>query len=143
VGDKWKTEQIVKAVQASDGLVSLAAKQLGCVPMTIYKRAKRCPKIQQAIDDARENLVDEAVKALRTSVVKREGWAVALVVKTLGKGRGYVERQESQTLSVDLSQLDAKQLERLAAGEDILTVLATPRASRDRTQAQTQPGDGE
>lgn len=69
--------------------------------MTIYNRAKRVPSVQQVIDESREGLVDLAELSLRRAVVgdtkagiEPAGWAVALVVKTLGKDRGYIERQE-------------------------------------------------
>ena len=50
--------------------------------------------VKQVIDDSRDELVDIAELALRSSVTSQEPWAVALVLKTLGKNRGYVERQE-------------------------------------------------
>ena len=91
---EYTSEQIIKALQDTDGLVSLAAKKLGCSPQTIYNRAKSVQSVQQTIDDARDSLVDYAVLALRSAVLSKEPWAVQFTLKTLGKGRGYVERQE-------------------------------------------------
>lgn len=100
----YPTEDIIKALQGVDGLVSLAAKNLGCSTRTIYLRAKRVKAVQDVIDSCRAALVDEAERALRAAVVGGEAWAVALTLKTLGKERGYVERQEtvnkSETLEV-------------------------------------------
>jgi len=90
----YSTEQIIEALRATNGLVSLAARQLGCVPGTIYNRAKNTKSVQQAIDDCRDELIDHAELALRSAVLDKEPWAVGLVLKTLGKNRGYVERQE-------------------------------------------------
>jgi hypothetical protein len=86
--------QIVEALQATNGLVSLAAKKLGCSPQNIYARRERSPAIGKAIYDSRQELVDHAELALRSAVLDKEAWAVCLVLKTLGKDRGYVERQE-------------------------------------------------
>jgi len=36
---RYKTDAIIKALKATNGLVSLAARRLGCVPQTIYTRA--------------------------------------------------------------------------------------------------------
>jgi hypothetical protein len=91
---RYTSEQIIAALQATNGLVSLAAKKLGCSPQTIYKRAKNVQIVRQAIDDSRDELVDHAELALRAAVLDKEAWAVALVLRTLGKHRGYVERQE-------------------------------------------------
>jgi len=74
--------------------VSVAARRLGCNPRTIYRRAEKSPRIREAIDQAREELIDQAEAKLREAVQRGEVWAVSLVLKTLGKKRGYVKRQE-------------------------------------------------
>lgn len=89
-----KTEDIIAALKATNGLVSLAAKMLKVSPQAIYKRAKQTQCIQQVIDDCRKELVDIGELALRGKLAAGESWAVALVLKTLGRNRGYVERQE-------------------------------------------------
>ena len=91
---EYSSDQIIQALKDTNGLVSLAAKRLGCAPNTIYYRAKAVKSVKQAIDDCRGELVDFAELALRLSVIDKAPWAVALVLKTLGKDRGYVERQE-------------------------------------------------
>lgn len=88
---RYSTKRIISELVATQGLVSLAAENLGCTPMTIYNRAKAEPEIQQAIDNSRDNLLDRAELALRAAVIDREPWAVSLVLKTLGRGRGYGE----------------------------------------------------
>lgn len=92
---RLSTAQIVDALQATDGLIYKAATRLGCAPSTIYKRAERSPLVRQAIEDSRGELVDESESKLRLAVERGDAWAVALVLKTLGKDRGYVERQET------------------------------------------------
>ena len=89
-----QTEEIVEALKATNGLVSLAAKMLKVTPQAIYKRAKKVQSIQQVIDDCRKELIDLGELSLRKKIIDGEGWAVALVLKTLGRNRGYVERQE-------------------------------------------------
>jgi len=91
---QYTTEEIIDALEATNGLVSLAARRLGCNPQPIYTRAKNVARVQQAIEDSRTELVDHAELALRAAVLKKDPWAGALVLKTLGKSRGYVERQE-------------------------------------------------
>jgi hypothetical protein len=90
----YSTEAMIDALRQTNGLVSLAAKRMGCSASTIYSRAHTTKSVQQAITDSREELVDIAELALRAAVTGKEAWAVALVLKTLGKNRGYVERQE-------------------------------------------------
>jgi hypothetical protein len=93
---RYTTEEIIAALKETNGLISLAAKRLRCVPQTIYTRAQRVQSVRQTIDDCREEMVDYAELALRASVTNKEPWAVSLVLKTLGKKRGYVERIEQE-----------------------------------------------
>jgi transposase-like protein len=91
---RYTTEQIIKALKETNGMIYLAARRLGCTPQTIYNRANRTQIIQQAIEDSRGEIVDLAEQKLRLAILAGEPWAVALTLKTLGKQRGYVERQE-------------------------------------------------
>jgi transposase-like protein len=93
-GRRYTTEEIIKSLRSTNGLVSLAARQLGCTTQTIYLRARNTASVQQAIEDSRAELVDHAELALRAAILGRESWAVALTLRTLGRNRGYVERQE-------------------------------------------------
>lgn len=63
--------------------------------------------------------------------------ACKFILKTLGKKRGYVERNE--TVVFDLSKASKEQLERIASGEDPAYVFSTP----DMKRTKTQPPDDE
>jgi hypothetical protein len=90
----YTTEAIINALKETNGLVSLAARRLGCSASTIYTRAHNVRAVQQTINESREELVDIAELALRSCLTKQEGWAVAFTLRTIGKNRGYVERTE-------------------------------------------------
>lgn len=118
-GYKYSTEAIIRALQATNGLISLAAKTLGCTPQTIYNRANTTKSVQEAIELARLELVDQAELALRAAVLGREPWAVALVLKTLGKNRGFVERTEltgkdGEPVKLEVTGDDLNQARRMA-----------------------------
>ncbi|MCC6271636.1 MAG: hypothetical protein IT190_10195, partial [Microbacteriaceae bacterium] len=49
--------------------------------------------------------------------------AMIFFLKTIGRGRGYMERVENRNYDIDLSKLTNEQLERVAAGEDPLQVV--------------------
>ena len=51
--------------------------------------------------ECRGELVDYGELALRRAVVDGEPWAVGLVLKTLGRDRGYVERTENMVTGKD------------------------------------------
>jgi alanine-alpha-ketoisovalerate/valine-pyruvate aminotransferase len=93
-GYKYSTQQIVDALESVNGMIYLAARKLGCTPQTIYNRMAKSGNIKEACENSRGELVDLSEQKLRMAVLNGEPWAVALVLKTLGKKRGYVERTE-------------------------------------------------
>ena len=96
---RYTVEQIERAVRESRGLLSPAARKLGCERQTVENYVKRYPRIQIVIDEARDQLVDSAEIKLIEAIEKGgEQWAIALVLKTLGKKRGYVERTEQDVM---------------------------------------------
>jgi len=94
MGVKYKTADIVTALESVNGMIYLAARKLGCTAQTIYNRMAKSDAIRQAVESSRGELIDISEQKLRQAVLNGEPWAVALVLKTLGKKRGYVERQE-------------------------------------------------
>lgn len=91
---RLSNQQIIDALKEVNGMVYLAARKLGCAPNTIYNRMTKSATIKQACEDSRGELIDISEQKLRQAVLNGEPWAVAMVLKTLGKQRGYVERQE-------------------------------------------------
>ena len=87
-------KRMLDAIKKNGGAVYLAARELGCAPNTIYNRMERVPSIKQAVEDARGEVVDYAEQKLRLAILNGEPWAIAMALKTIGKHRGYVERQE-------------------------------------------------
>jgi alanine-alpha-ketoisovalerate/valine-pyruvate aminotransferase len=94
MGVKFTNQQIIDAVNSVNGMVYLAARKLGCNPQTIYNRMAKSTAIREAVDNARGELIDISEQKLRAAVMNGEPWSVAMVLKTIGKSRGYVERQE-------------------------------------------------
>jgi hypothetical protein len=90
----YTVDEVAAALEKSHGLVSFAARLLGCDRKTIYNYFERYPHLRQIIADAGEALVDKAELAVEKAIDNGEGWAIALVLKTKGKPRGYVERIE-------------------------------------------------
>lgn len=88
---KYTNEIIVGALKEMNGMITLAARRIGCDPQTIYNRIKRTPSLRQAVDDARGELIDMAEQKLRQAVMNGESWAVQFTLKTIGNSRGYAE----------------------------------------------------
>lgn len=96
---QYTDEQVIDAIRKAGGVVTDAAKILGCTRRTVQRRANEVAEVREVIEDSREELIDEAEKSLRAAVVKGDAWAVCFALKTIGKSRGYVERQEVKDIS--------------------------------------------
>lgn len=127
-GVSFTNEQIIKALQETQGMVYLAAKVLKCDPTTISKRAQKSPAIKAAIESSRGQLIDVAEVALMAAVQAKQPWAIAFTLKTIGKGRGYVERteqdvrmgwrEEAQAAGVDPDRVMAAVQKQIKSGDD-------------------------
>lgn len=94
---RYSDEIIIKALKATKGMVFLAAKKVGCDPDTIHIRARKSDAVRKCIEAQRGEFVDIGEQKLRAGVMKGEQWAVSLLLKTLGRDRGYVEKTEQET----------------------------------------------
>lgn len=82
-------KRIIEALGKSKGMVSVAARQIGCSRQTIYNYAKEHPEVQDAIEDEREMMLDLTELSLYRQIQNGEGWAVQFMLRTQGKKRGY------------------------------------------------------
>jgi transposase len=85
-------DDVVFALRETHGLLTHASERLGCSRAGPYLFIERHPKAREALKDAREALVDKAEQALLECIQERQPWAIALVLKTLGKSRGWTEQ---------------------------------------------------
>jgi hypothetical protein len=89
----YPPETIAKALTDAHGLVSHAAKLLGCCQNTVRKAMKAHPEVNAAREDAREAMKDLGEAALFKAVSAGEGWAVCFYLKCQARDRGYIEKQ--------------------------------------------------
>lgn len=85
---------MIEAIRAERGMVTRVADRLSCTPNTVRNYVNEFPAVREALDEERERMTDLAESALYTAIANGEPWAVALYLRTQGRGRGYVERQE-------------------------------------------------
>jgi len=88
-------KEVITAIHRTKGLMTHTARVLGCSPHTVENYAKRYPAVRQAITDERKAFVDTAELSLMKAVQDGQPWAVALVLKTLGRHRGYSEENNA------------------------------------------------
>ena len=90
----YSAEEICEALRQTKGLAALAAQRLGCDFSTVYRHIQRSPTVAKVVMEQRELRLDMAELTLYDQITKGEGWATCFFLKTQGRGRGYVERQE-------------------------------------------------
>ena len=110
---KVTKEQILKAIQGTGGIIEPMLQKLGISRQAYWKWENKHPELKQARYDEREKQVDISEEQLFKANKNGEKWAVNKILSTLGKDRGYVERQETHHTGVMDFNLDlAERLKR-------------------------------
>jgi hypothetical protein len=91
---KVTVQQCEEALLDSCGIVSQAARNLKISRNALITRIANHKSLQEAVVQSREIMIDEGESALVTAVKDGQGWAVSLLLKTIGKHRGYIEKSE-------------------------------------------------
>jgi GH24 family phage-related lysozyme (muramidase) len=118
---QYTAEQVIEALKASAGIQAAAARRLGCDRNTIGNYIKRYATVRQALEEARDTTIDLAESKLIEKVQAGEWPAIAFTLKTVGRTvgrhRGYVERQEYERVTGDeLRQMPDDELDDLIEG---------------------------
>lgn len=95
LGTRYTSEEIAVIIKQFDGNISAAANKIGVNRATVHAWVKRDSIIADAVNDAREGIVDIAETQLKKAVLKGERWAVMFTLSTIGKERGYNRDKKS------------------------------------------------
>lgn len=85
---------MLEALEKSLGIVTTAAKTVGIERTTHYKWMKRDQKYREAVESISDIALDFAESKLHKSIESGSDAATIFYLKTKGKKRGYIERQE-------------------------------------------------
>ena len=106
-------EKIIIALKETRGLLCMAARKAGVSYTTIKRYASEFPSIRQAVDESKELMTDFAEGKLFEKIAKGDTVSILFYLKTKGKSRGYIERQEiehSGNVSRSLSEYSTEEL---------------------------------
>ena len=106
----FTAEQVIRATEGSGGIVTQIAKRLGCSRMTVYRYMEKYATVALAIQEEREGLLDIAESELLKQIRGGNMTAIIFFLKTQGKRRGYVERQEHKLDIGKISELTDDEL---------------------------------
>ena len=96
-----KKESMIKALEASLGVVTIACKKLGLPRSTFYKWLKEDEKFAKEVRDIENIALDFAESQLHNQIEDGNTSATIFYLKTKGKKRGYIERSELDLNSGD------------------------------------------
>lgn len=108
--------QMIDAIRATKGMITLAARQLGCAPNTVRRYIREYPTVAEAAHESHEQTGDEVELVLYDEAVKKRNTAALIfLAKTKYKDRGYTERIEIDVRLISL----IKQIETLTSEQGI------------------------
>lgn len=87
---------MIDAMHKNLGVVTTACKIVGIGRNTHYEWLKKDPEYKQSIEESGEIALDFAESQLHKRIQAGSDTAIIFFLKTQGKKRGYVERQEIQ-----------------------------------------------
>lgn len=85
---------MLDALERSLGIVSTACEKAGISRQTHYNWLKDDPEYKEAVRAIEERTIDFAESHLHALIKDKNPAATIFFLKTKGKNRGYVERQE-------------------------------------------------
>lgn len=92
--------KVLKAIHENRGLIAPAARQLGVARHSLYRFIKRHPECQEALHEAREEILDLAEGKLFDQLHEEDAnvrhKAIRLLLTTVGRSRGYDERKQEE-----------------------------------------------
>jgi len=89
-----KKAAMLEALEKSLGVVSTACKQVGIARKTYYLWLEKDKDFKAAVDDISNVALDFAESKLHKLIRDENPTAIIFYLKTKGKKRGYIERQE-------------------------------------------------
>ena len=87
-------QRIIDAIRESSGLLTLAAKKADVTYKTVWQYTQDFPSVKQAVEEAKEKMLDFAEGKRYEKITEGDNTAIIFYLKTQGKKRGYIERQE-------------------------------------------------
>jgi hypothetical protein len=101
-----KKELMLEALKKSLGIVTTACQNVGISRVTHYEWLNTDPEYKKSVEALDDVVLDFAESKLHQSINNGSDTATIFFLKTKGKKRGYIEKQEitNTNINVDLEQ---------------------------------------
>jgi hypothetical protein len=97
---------MLDALEKSLGVVTSACKSVDIARETHYRWMREDPEYKAAVDSIADVAIDFAESQLHKQIKEGNSTATIFFLKTKGKKRGYVERQEIDAVGGKLFQIE-------------------------------------
>ena len=101
--EQLKKEQLLTALEKSLGIVSTACESVGISRTTYYKYYNEDKDFKRSVDGISDIALDCAESQLFELIKEKNITAIIFYLKTKGKKRGYIEKQESSDNSNNIT----------------------------------------
>ena len=101
--EQLKKEQLLKTLEKSLGIVSTACESIGISRTTYYKYYNEDKDFKRSVDSIGDIALDCAESQLFELIKEKNVTAIIFYLKTKGKKRGYIEKQESRDNSNNIT----------------------------------------
>lgn len=91
---KCTKDEVAAAIRQHKGCLYLACRALKITHPTLAKYRLLWPELNEVIEEEKGALLDAAEVSMHAAILRGEAWAICFFLKTQGKHRGYIERQE-------------------------------------------------
>lgn len=95
---RFTQQEMIDALTAARGLVSIASKRLGCSYDTVANYVRRYPKVRAVARNFRDQMSDVAELKFWEAIQRGDPWAIAMQLKTQARERGYIEQVDFNIL---------------------------------------------
>lgn len=87
-------QRIIQSLKETHGLLTMAAHRAGVSYTTVKRYATEFESVKEAVQEAKISMLDFAEGKLYQKISEGEIASIIFYLKTQGKSRGYIERQE-------------------------------------------------
>ena len=114
-------EDMLKALEQSLGLISIACDRCEIAYNTHYRWLRNDPQYAERVAEIEDRALDVAESMLHANILKGNVPSIIFYLKTKGKKRGFIERQETVEMkddTPDLSKLTNEDLVKLVTNDN-------------------------
>ena len=101
--EQLKKEQLLIGLEKSLGIVSTACQSIGISRTTYYKYYNEDEDFKRSVDSVSDIALDCAESQLFELIKAKNVTAIIFYLKTKGKNRGYIEKQENSNNSNNIT----------------------------------------